>query len=445
LTGLEAGCERPSSPVAKLVGAYPGNRQRYRPHVYRGWWIVLAGFLGGFVDSGVSGFSFSTVIRPMATDLDTTVTAVVFSLSIVSITAAAMSFVIGPVADRYGARGLMTFGAVTMGGLLLLVSKIEALWQFYVLFGVGVGLVRPFVSQVVPSAAVASWFRRKRIEAFTLMSLASSVAGVLTPITGFIISAFGWRAVWIVLGLFSLLLVAPLSFFAVRRRPEDVGLRVDDDEEDVAAAPLEPEQVWSRAEVVHTPTFWYLLSGQLLVNAPAISIFIHIVSFSQDYGFDLALSTTLLSVYAMSAILGRPVWAFVAKHFTIREALVMHASAYGLAIGLVIAVALLRPETHLLFPALTLLGVIAGGGQQLRFQAWADYFGRGVMGSVVGYATVGSAAVAAVAPLFLAVVRDRTGSYLPGFAVMMLCCAAAAVLSAFAWPPSHDAPSVATA
>lgn len=428
--------------MAKTAGAYSRNPRRYRPHVFRGWWIVLAGFLGGFVDSGVSGFSFSTVIRPMATDLDTTVTNIVFSLSIVSVTAAASSFLIGPVADRRGGRGLMTAGALVTGGLLLLISRIDALWQFYVLFGVGIGIFRPFGSQVVPSAVVASWFRRKRVEAFTFMSLASSVAGVLTPITGFIISAYGWRAAWIVLGLIAWLLVAPVSYFAVRRRPEDVGLAVDDLAEEHAGGALEPEQVWSRREVVATPTFWYLLSSQLLVNAPAISIFIHIVSFSQDYGFDLTLSTTLLSVYAMSALLGRPVWAFVAKRFTIREALVLHAASYAVAISLVILIALTLPAAYLLFPALNLMGIVAGGGQQLRVQAWADYFGRSVMGSVIGYATVGSAAVAAGAPLFLAVVRDNTGSYLSGFGVMAICCVAAAILSSFARVPTRRSAAV---
>src|SRR5436190_12343464 len=82
---------------------------------FRGWWIVLAGMLGIFVDAGIGGYAFSALFRPMADSLGTSSTSVVFGLTLCSITAALSAVVVGPLIDKYGARVSMVTGALLMG------------------------------------------------------------------------------------------------------------------------------------------------------------------------------------------------------------------------------------------------------------------------------------------------------------------------------------------
>lgn len=408
-----------------------------RPRIFRGWWIALAGFLGYFVDTGVGGHGLSALLRPMAAALDTSITNVVFGLTIAAVVSAVASLFVGPIVDRYGARVMMTYGAVVIGLLVLLVSRIENLWQFYLLFGLGIGLTRPFLSQVAPTAAVANWFVRKRAEAFAFMSIGSPLSGViLTPIIGVIIALYGWREAWVFSGLLPLLLVAPIAWIFVRRRPEDVGLMADGE-------PLEihrkvgppPEVVWTRREVLGTATFWLLLVGQLLISAPSSSIMVHIVSIAEDSGFDPTLATTVMSIFSGGAIGGRFFWAYVITHTSIRWSLVIQAFVYGVAIAMVVAVSLLTPTHYLLYPAVAILGVATGGTIQLRSQALADYFGRAVTGSVTGYVLVGQTATVAGGPLFMGLVRDTTGTYVPGLVVFSVICLIAGFVYIAARPP----------
>jgi len=112
--------------------------------------------------------------------------------------------------DRVGPRKVLVTGAVLMAVGLLLTSRVNALWQGYLTYGLGVGL--GVACGYVPMLAViGGWFERRRSTA-----LGIAVAGIglgtlgVAPLAASIIDAHGWRTTYVVFGIGSaaLLLVA---------------------------------------------------------------------------------------------------------------------------------------------------------------------------------------------------------------------------------------------
>jgi sugar phosphate permease len=423
---------RVNTPLAPAPSSLAPTKQPFR-----GWWIVFAGLLGIFVDAGIGGYAFSALFRPMADSLGTNPTNVVLGLTICSITAAVSSVIVGPLIDRYGARPSMVTGALLMGGSVIMLARVESLTEFYLFFGIGVGLARPLLGQIAPVAAVANWFIRKRAEAFALMSIGASLAGViLTPITGFIIAFSGWRAAWLTLGLVAVVIVAPFAFFVIRRRPEDIGQVADGGEtEDDRELPVQADPGWTRGEVIRTRAFWLLLASQVLMTVPGSGLFVHFVAFGQDYGMETALATFFISVYAAGALSGRAVWTYLTRRLGIRRALMAQSYGWGAGIAILMLIAVVAPTPFLFFPAVAFIGVTGGGSIQLKSQVWADYFGRRIIGAITGYTALIQTVTGAGAPLFLGASRDATGSYLPGMAVFAACCVLAGIVLTWARAP----------
>ncbi len=144
------------------------------------------------------------------------------------------------------------------------------------------------------------------------------------------------------------------------------------------------------------------------------------------------MAATLLGMYAASAVVARGLWGFLAERFQIRSCIMFQSLAYAVAIFAL----LLVPGGVLLIINLLLLGLTAGGFAQLNSQAWADYWGREVVGSVFGYASAAQALAGASSVLFMGWVFDTFGSYHAALALFSTLCVVAAGAWYLARPPS---------
>ncbi len=65
----------------------------------------------------------------------------------------------------------------------------------------------------------------------------------------------------------------------------------------------------------------------------------------------------------------------------------------------------------ILMLVLTLITVSIGGLGQIQSQVWPDYFGRGIVGTITGLASILTMPASAGGPWFVALAFDRFGSY----------------------------------
>lgn len=385
-------------------------------NVYRGWWIVLTGFLTLVFHGGSTTYVYSVMLPAMEDDLGWSRTTLVGVLTLGAFVSAAAGMVMGPVFDRRGARGGMVAGAAVGGLFLVLAGLVQSPWQYYALIGVGHAIARPALETLGPRTAIAQWFVRKRPFAYAAFSGGRAVSGIiLVPIIAWVISVAGWRIGWVVLGVLVWVVVLPMSAVWVRRRPEDMGLHPDGDpvrppSQERSNAPVRPaEPVWRGRDALRSPTFWMISGGMVLAMFPTAGIFVHLVPYFEEHGLSRAAAAWGVSLFALGAIAGRPLWAWLAIRFGIRGALTMFGLGYGFS---VIAFALLDPGWAVVGAAVA-VGLTNGGAMQLQAQAWPDYFGRGIVGLLTGVSIALVTPTIAFAPLAAAIVHDRVGDYTP--------------------------------
>lgn len=138
----------------------------------------------------------------------------------------------GPLWDRYGVRRFMVIGAMAIGGALAFISSINAPLALYIaLFVMSAGFT---FAGIGPGAYLAStWFKRRRGVAMGIVGTATSLGGMIfAPISTKLIAGYGWRTAMLAYAAFMFVVFAPLIYFFIKNRPEDIGASADPDESD---------------------------------------------------------------------------------------------------------------------------------------------------------------------------------------------------------------------
>lgn len=379
---------------------------------------------------------FGVLILPMQHDLGWSRSTIVGVLTLEKVSGGIFAVWLGPRLDRYGARLIMTCSALFAGCCLFGIAMAQTPAQFYLLWAL-MGLAAPGLMTLGPIVAISNWFVRKRAQAIMFATFgAAASALVLAPMMAAVAEAQGWRLAWVLMGILMWAL-APLCWFVVRRRPEDVGLEPDGGRELQPAAPARSvhpdaaaDTAWTVSKALRSRSFWLLSLGFMLTTLPASSIYIHMSSFVQSRGFSVEAGAAAVSVYGIGVLAGRFIWGVAAGRFGLHRTLVAYAFLYGLSILL-----FSRPTAlWAIYATTVLLGIAIAGAQQLRAQAYPDYFGRRIVGTLLGYATIIATCTSASAPLLVAIAFDRTGSYVGVFSLWGICCIIAGIGFLFSKP-----------
>ena len=383
---------------------------------FRGWWIVGVSFLALFTHGAATSYLFGLLVVPMENDLGWSRTALTGALTVSTFVSAGLGMVLGPLFDRSGARLGMTLSALFGGACLLLLAFTDVPWAYYLLLGVGVGAARTGLEIVGPRTAIANWFIRRRAAAFAWSSGGRAVFGfTMVPVFAILIEQTSWRAGWAVLGVVEIVILAPLVWLIVRRRPEDYGQLPDGDLPGmVRTAPdrtrtVADEDSWTLQEAVRTRTLWLIVISIMLTGFPATGVIANMVPYFMDEGLSSTFASSAFAFFGFGAMLGRPFWGYVAARFGIHASLTLWGFSYSLAIALYV----LADTPVTLFAAAWPIGLVIGGSQQLQSQAWPDYFGRRHVGAITGLTVLLVTPAMAFGPLVTAAAFDLMGSYEP--------------------------------
>ena len=102
--------------------------------------------------------------------------------------------VAGRLTDRWGPRAVIGGGGVLLGAGLAGMSRVDALWQPYVLYG-GVAALGMSTAFVPCNATVVRWFVRRRGLAVGLATAGGSLGTfVLPPVAHWLVSGLGWSS-----------------------------------------------------------------------------------------------------------------------------------------------------------------------------------------------------------------------------------------------------------
>jgi MFS family permease len=131
-------------------------------------------------------------------------------------------FGVGPLFDRWGARAVVTIGAVAMACGLILLTLMTRLWQVYAGFGV-MSLGWATMSGAAINIIVAPWFAKRRGLALSWAMNGASAGGVvIVPLLVLAISWFGFAGGLDVAAAAMLAIVIAVAVLVLRpRRPDE--------------------------------------------------------------------------------------------------------------------------------------------------------------------------------------------------------------------------------
>jgi MFS family permease len=312
----------------------------------------------------------------------------------------------------------MSLGVLIAGAVPLTVSRIDQVWQFYLVYGVIGALGMVGFGGLVTNALISKWFVRRRGRAMGIAAMGISISGmVFVPLSHALISRFGWRSTLVVLGFAIWGLAFLPVVLLVRRRPEDVGLRPDGADTEAAEGDaarvegtpgaLRVEQIWTLKEALRTRTLWLLLVGFNITGLALSGVFIHFYPYLESKGIEPATAAAAVTTFAFCAAMVKIPWGLLAERFPVRHCLT--ACYVGCALSLIILIN--SQSVALVFLYAIVYGVTLGGDMVLKELVWADYFGRTFLGTIRGVTMPANLVSVAGGPLFAAWLRDTTGSY----------------------------------
>ena len=180
-----------------------------------GWLVVGLGFIA--LSVGFSARSnFGLAMEPMEKELGWSRTGVSDAATWALVIMATMAPFAGNLVDRFGPRLLLGGGLVALGVGMLGTSIAQNGWQFYLAYSLLAAIGFGTVATHVVSTAVSYRFSERQGLAVGIATSGSSAGQFLIlPIVALVLTAYGWRASYVVLGLVCLAL-APIVFFLLR-------------------------------------------------------------------------------------------------------------------------------------------------------------------------------------------------------------------------------------
>jgi len=412
----------------------PGNKSGF----FYGWWICIGGAFVMAMSSGINFHGFGNFIIPLSREFGWSRTTVSAVFSLARLEAGFIGPAEGWAVDRMGPRKLMLVGIPLMGVGFVLLSQVSGLFTFMLVYILGITLGNSLGMHVPASAAVANWFNRKRGLAFGIMWSGVGLGGLLVPVLGWAIDAYGWRDASIFVGVVVILVGFPIAAL-MRHRPEQYGF-LPDGEKILKQSPKGGTVVFDREdadftarEALQTSSFWYLSLSIMARSLVTGGVGLHLVPYFIGLGASPVEAATYAGSVGVISIPGRFGLSYLGDYFNRR---------YMMAISLLfmtVSIVLLATADSLSssIPGLIAYSISQGGISVIPQAIIADYFGRKAFATISGFRSSIQMIGIIIGPVVSGFVYDETGSYEWAF----LGFAAASVVSMFlvimALPPTR--------
>lgn len=280
---------------------------------YYGWLILAICFLTTLTSAGVRS-SPSVLIHPLEQEFGWSRALIASAVSMNLLLFGIAAPISGWLIDKIGPRKMM------IGSLLLLIVGVSGtmamnqFWQFFLVWGVIVGLGAGGVGSVLTATVGNRWFVAKRGLALGILGSASSTGQIIfLPLFMAMITYAGWRIGSMALIIVALILV-PVIFLFMRDDPADVGLepygaRDPNAAKSGGAASLRgmrsTNATITAREVVTHPTFWLLASSFFVCGGTANGLIgTHLIPHEIDLGIPQIAAASILGVMGALNMVG---------------------------------------------------------------------------------------------------------------------------------------------
>lgn len=399
--------------------------------IFYGWWILAAILPACVVHAGAPFYAFTIFYKPFALEFGWTRSEAALAITIFMLTMGMTSPLIGKLTERFGPKTVILAGAVAGGICFLLASKINSLWQLYLLY-FAIGWSYSACGAIPVNAIVARWFSEKRGLAIGIAVAGISLGGfIIAPASAYILTTFDWRITYIFLGLTSFVLVIPPLLLVVKNSPQEMGLSpyvikspvndIKNPHKQTDETPACHEKNWTVAEALRTSVFWIICAAVFMIYIGIGSVLQHKINYLNDMGISITAAALALGLTGAIGALGKIAFGFICDRFPAKYVAACCFATQGLGIILLI----FADSMPMIWLFVLIFGFSMGGQYALQPLVTIYFFGLRSYATIYGLVYMSSAIGASLGPPLTAFAYDLYGNYIYAFAV----CAIAAMVA----------------
>ena len=270
--------------------------------IFYGWWILAAGFLiMTFLYAPIANL-VSLFTKPVTEELGFGRAEFTMYYTVMATTAMIIAPIAGRLMKKLDVRVYMTIFTLLGAGAYIGFSFATELIHF-LLFAVPMGMALAGAGLIPVSVLITNWFNAKRG-----LSLGIALSGtgfgsmILSPLVTWIITAYGWRTAYLMIGILILVVLVPLIVFVIKVSPADKGLLPLGEEQAAEDAPAKELAGVTQKEAFKSVSFWALCAGILVGGIVVNSMIINLVPYLTDIGTPAQQAALLLSLASAMVI-----------------------------------------------------------------------------------------------------------------------------------------------
>jgi MFS family permease len=343
-----------------------------------------------------------------------------------------LAIFMGWLVDRAGPAKIMAFCGFAAGLGLVLTSRISALWQLYLTYGliVGVGLSGHYTTA---TATTARWFIKRRGLALGIVTSGVGLGTlILVPVVERLITVYGWSTTYFILGVAAAAVTIPTALF-LKRDPAEKQLRPYGGGIAVATLNTANDAKTGRSQetgmalkaAALQKQLWMLFAVYFLFNFCLQMVMVHLVNYATDMGIESLIAATFISIIGMGSFSGRLIMGSISDRIGASTALLICC-----AILMTTMVWLIFSTELWMFYLFAIVFGFAYGGEVPQMPVLiGQFFGLRGLAALVGVVVFGATSGGAVGAWVGGEIFDVTHSYQMAFIIAAIAGSSAVVIT----------------
>lgn len=382
-------------------------------------WVILMALciIVGLGKSNINNAS-GLFIAAVSKDLNISVGVLSVYLSIAGIVTLIFLPIGGKIFSKYNASLILLIAVVMQAGAFALFGLMNTVWGWYLL-SIPLAIGGVIITIVGGPVLIERWFSKNKGLALGILTAVAGLFGAFSqPIIGSLIIHKGWRQSYLLVGLFTLIVIAITIIIFIKDDPKNknllpYGYEVKDNVTQQSAQQLEGI---SLSIAKKTPAFFLLTLFFFIITAIA-SFTIHIPIYLTSQGYDPSKVGQMMGVFMIGIFVGSLLFGFLTDKIGSKK-----VSLLAMVVGLIaIILLMINPKIVIMVMiSLFLFGAFSSSVGTISPALTSDLFGSKDYGKIYASSSIGLALASIIAIPIYGFIYDLTHSYLIALMIIVV-------------------------